>query len=168
MLENISQHGTRASVIAGKEGLTKQSISDISHVLMQKKYLKRIKDPEDKRAHRLVYAEKGKAMLTSAMIELEKIESEFGQKLGGECYQQLSLQSERLWFLLDGQSPDPIYNDDFSRLKTIVKPLLHTLLHEIQQNHTDLMARAFTKNGASYQLDQALVRFIQEQKITME
>ncbi len=168
VLEHISQHGTRASVIAGKEGLTKQSISDISHVLLQKKYLKSVKDPEDKRAHRLVYAEKGKAMLISAMIELKKIEAELNKNLGDESYQLLSLQSERLWFLLDGKSPDPICNDDFSRLKPIVEPLLQTLLSEIQQNHTKLMARAFTKNGGSYQLDQALVQFIQAQKITMK
>ncbi|OUR97586.1 hypothetical protein A9Q81_13000 [Gammaproteobacteria bacterium 42_54_T18] len=168
VLEHISQHGTRASVIAEKEGLTKQSISDISHVLLQKKYLKRVKDPEDKRAHRLVYAEKGKAMLISAMKELKKIETELNRKLGDKYYQQLSLQSERLWFLLDGQSPDPICSDDFTKLKSIIEPLLQTLLSKIQQNHTELMPRAFTKSGGSYQLDQALVKFMQAQTIPMK
>lgn len=165
VLSHIASDGTRASVIAKREGLTKQSISDISHVLIQKKYLKRIKDPDDKRAHRLAFAERGEAMMISAMETLLSVEGDLCENLGAETYRGIKEQAERLWFLLEGESPSEESVNDFSDLDTFIKPLLKDLLSEFKRNHTDLLSRAFHKTKGQHHVSEALMKYIQAQKI---
>ena len=161
VLGQISQRGTRATEIAKKEGISKQSISDISHVLLVKKYLKRIKDSEDKRAHRLIFAERGQQMITHTMAELLSLEKELETQIGTESFSQLCEQSERLWFLLDGQNPDLIFDEEISTIDPLLKSTMDQFLKDIQQNHASLQGKIFQKEADHYILRAEFLKYLE-------
>lgn len=165
VLAQISQQGTRASEIASREGISKQSISDISHVLQQKKYLQKIKDPDDKRAHRLVFAGRGEAMIIKTMEELKKLENELAIHIGEGKMTQLKEQSERLWFLLEGENPQEHSDENLKVLSPIIAPLLKKLLQQLQLDHADITHQVFYREDGHYRLRTDFLKHLQTYRI---
>lgn len=165
VLAQISQQGTRASEIALREGISKQSISDISHVLMQKKYLRRIKDPDDKRAHRLVFAERGESMIIQTMEELKALEREITSAVGESKMKSLREQSERLWFLLEGENPEEYLDKNLKVLTPIIGPMLKKLLLQLQTDHAEIAQQVFYREDGQYRLRVEFLKHLQTYRL---
>ena len=165
VLSHIRADGSRATDIAQKEGLSKQSISDIIYVLVKAKYLKRVPDPQDKRAYRLVLAERGQTMIMQAMEQLVDVEQQLAQLIGADLYQTFALHTERLWFLLGGKSPETAERIHFSQMDDIIQPWLHLLLKDLQENQAKHLSRVFYHDGDQYQLQPGFLQYLQLCKI---
>lgn len=165
ILAHISDDGTRASQIAEVEGLTKQTVSDMSHALIENKYIRRIKDDSDKRAQRLVFTDRGKAMITNAMESLSAIENTIVNSIGDTAYSRLVDLSERLWFLLGGESPDSKpKNKDFSALEEELEAIAKALYQTVKSNHVDLLNEVFYEECEGVYLQGGFLNYLKSKR----
>lgn len=84
LIANLDIEGTQITVIAEKAGMTKQAMGQLATELETKGYVLKSRDPNDKRAFRVTFTDKGKDALTAAYQVKLIIEAEYAQKLGIE------------------------------------------------------------------------------------
>jgi DNA-binding MarR family transcriptional regulator len=96
IFHNTEESGSRITDLAARARITKQSMSALAAQLEQGGYVKKIPDPNDRRAWILVLTAKGKKVkATGKQINFE-FEERWKKKLGEKDYQQFRHLLEKL------------------------------------------------------------------------
>jgi len=98
---NIDAEGTRATELARRAAMTKQSMGELVADLESKGYVDRRPDPSDARARVVVPTERGRGIDAVADEEIAAIERAYENRLGAEGLRALRHTLERL---LDSQA----------------------------------------------------------------
>ena len=99
---NIDPEGTRATELARRAGMTKQSMGELVDDLERKGYVERRVDPRDGRARVVVPTTRGIAIDRAADAVIEQIEHAYAEGLSAD---RLALLREILGDLLDAGRP---------------------------------------------------------------
>ncbi len=89
ILINISNGITRAADLARVLGVSRQAIQQQINELEQDDILTQMPDPTDRRANRLVFSEKGAALIGTALETLRQAEQILAMRLGYDSISQL-------------------------------------------------------------------------------
>jgi DNA-binding MarR family transcriptional regulator len=89
LLPHIDLEGTRVSDLAERLGVTKQAVSQLVDDLEQLGVLARVSDPEDARARRVIFTERGRRGLLEGLAVLRALESELAASVGETCMKHL-------------------------------------------------------------------------------
>jgi DNA-binding MarR family transcriptional regulator len=81
--------GMRLTVLAEMAGMTKQSIGEIVDDLVARGYVKRIPDPEDKRAKLICLTERGERAQATGLALFAKVEKQWAERYGAKRMAQL-------------------------------------------------------------------------------
>jgi DNA-binding MarR family transcriptional regulator len=81
--------GMRLTVLAEMAGMTKQSVGEIVDDLVARGYVKRIPDPEDKRAKLICLTERGERAQATGLALFAKVEKQWAERYGAERMRQL-------------------------------------------------------------------------------
>jgi DNA-binding MarR family transcriptional regulator len=81
--------GLRLTVLAEMAGMTKQSIGEIVDDLVARGYVKRIPDPEDKRAKLICLTERGERAQATGLALFAKVEKQWAERYGAKRMAQL-------------------------------------------------------------------------------
>lgn len=81
--------GMRLTVLAEMAGMTKQSVGEIVDDLVARGYVKRIPDPEDKRAKLICLTERGERAQATGLALFAKVEKQWAKCYGAERIEQL-------------------------------------------------------------------------------
>jgi DNA-binding MarR family transcriptional regulator len=81
--------GMRLTVLAEMAGMTKQSIGEIVDDLVARGYVKRIPDPEDKRAKLICLTERGERAQATGLALFAKVEQQWAERYGAKRMAQL-------------------------------------------------------------------------------
>jgi DNA-binding MarR family transcriptional regulator len=81
--------GMRLTVLAEMAGMTKQSVGEIVDDLVARGYVKRIPDPEDKRAKLICLTERGERAQATGLALFSKVEKQWAERYGAERIAQL-------------------------------------------------------------------------------
>ncbi len=84
LLPNIEPDGTRASVLAERTGMSKQSVAQLLSELEADGYIRREKDAEDGRAAVVRMTSRGEAVYRDAKKVKRDIERDYERRLGAE------------------------------------------------------------------------------------
>ena len=103
LLPHIALEGTRITDIADRLGISKQAVSQLVDDLEAHGVLARTPDPEDARARRVVFTERGRAALLDGLRVLSNLEAEFAKQIGADHMANLR---EALLLLLDHLEAD--------------------------------------------------------------
>jgi DNA-binding MarR family transcriptional regulator len=76
--------GLRLTVLAEMAGMTKQSVGEIVDDLEARGYVKRIPDPEDKRAKIICLTERGERAQATGLALFAKVEKQWAKRYGAE------------------------------------------------------------------------------------
>ncbi|HEU4656642.1 MAG TPA: MarR family winged helix-turn-helix transcriptional regulator [Capillimicrobium sp.] len=87
---DADEHGTRASVIAEQAGLTRQAITQIVDELEAAGVVTRIPDPDDGRAKRIVYTERGREAFAASRQRIAAISDRWRAEVGDEAWEALT------------------------------------------------------------------------------
>jgi DNA-binding MarR family transcriptional regulator len=82
LLPHIALEGTRITDLAQSLGITKQAVSQLVDDLEQLGVLARTTDPDDARARRVVFTERGRQGLLEGLQVLQDLEAELGRHIG--------------------------------------------------------------------------------------
>ena len=88
IFQYLEETGSRITELAGKAGITKQSMSALVYQLEESGYLKRRPDPTDARALRFILTAKGQTLKRKAQQINCEFEKQWEQKLGATRYQR--------------------------------------------------------------------------------
>ena len=77
VFENIDPGGTRLTVLAGRAGMTHQSMGELIRTLEARGYVERTADPHDGRARLVRLTAKGRQMVRTALAEIAAIEQDW-------------------------------------------------------------------------------------------
>jgi DNA-binding MarR family transcriptional regulator len=89
ILIHISNGVTRAAELARALGVSRQAIQQQINDLEADDLVTQIPDPTDKRANRIVFSERGSALINQAMQTLRGAEQTLAMRLGYESVSQL-------------------------------------------------------------------------------
>jgi len=81
--------GMRLTVLAEMAGMTKQSVGEVVDDLVARGYVKRIPDPEDKRAKLICLTERGERAQATGLALFAKVEKQWARRYGPERMAQL-------------------------------------------------------------------------------
>jgi DNA-binding MarR family transcriptional regulator len=93
---NLDAEGTRATVLATRAGMTKQSIGELISDLEEKGYVERRPDPSDRRARIVVPTRRGIAVDRAADEIIARIESNYERRLGSASFRRLRSNLEQM------------------------------------------------------------------------
>lgn len=82
LLPHISLAGTRVSDLAERLGVSKQAVSQLVDELEELGVLARLADPDDARARRVVFTERGRKGFFEGLAVLRELEAELETQLG--------------------------------------------------------------------------------------
>jgi DNA-binding MarR family transcriptional regulator len=82
LLPHLDLEGTRITDLAERLGVTKQAVSQLVDDLEQLGVLARVADPEDARARRVVFTQRGREGLLEGLLVLRALEDELAQAVG--------------------------------------------------------------------------------------
>jgi DNA-binding MarR family transcriptional regulator len=85
----VRGEGMRLTVLAEMAGMTKQSVGEVVDDLVARGYVKRIPDPEDKRAKLICLTERGERAQGTGLALFAKVEKQWAERYGAERIQQL-------------------------------------------------------------------------------
>jgi DNA-binding MarR family transcriptional regulator len=74
--------GMRLTVLAEMAGMTKQSVGEVVDDLVARGYVKRIPDPEDKRAKLICLTERGERAQATGLALFAKVEKQWAKRYG--------------------------------------------------------------------------------------
>ena len=81
--------GLRLTVLAEMAGMTKQSVGEIVDDLEVRGYVKRIPDPDDKRAKIICLTERGERAQATGLALFAKVEKQWAERYGTERIAQV-------------------------------------------------------------------------------
>jgi DNA-binding MarR family transcriptional regulator len=85
----VQDEGMRLTELAGNAGMTKQSCGELVDDLVERGYVERIPDPEDKRAKLIVLTERGKEAQTFGRRLFSELEERWAERFGLDRLEQL-------------------------------------------------------------------------------
>jgi DNA-binding MarR family transcriptional regulator len=85
----VRSPGMRLTVLAEMAGMTKQSVGEIVDDLVIRGYVKRIPDPEDKRAKLICLTERGERAQATGLALFSKVEKQWAERYGAKRMAQL-------------------------------------------------------------------------------
>jgi hypothetical protein len=80
IFENLDPDGTRLTVLAGRAGLTHQSVGEVVDELERRGYVERAIDPLDRRARLVCLTPEGRRVVRAAVQIIDDIEAEWTQR----------------------------------------------------------------------------------------
>lgn len=89
LLPHVALEGTRITDIAERMGISKQAVSQLVDDLEQQGVLARVADPDDARAKRVVFTERGRRGLFEGLSVLQKLEQELAEQVGEQTMRRL-------------------------------------------------------------------------------
>jgi len=89
ILINISNGITRAAELARVLGVSRQAIQQQINELERDELVTQIPDPEDRRANRIVFSEKGSRLISAALDTLREAEQALAMRLGYDAVRHL-------------------------------------------------------------------------------
>ncbi len=89
ILINISNGVTRAAELARVLGVSRQAIQQQINELERDELVTQIPDPEDRRANRIVFSEKGSQLINAALSSLREAEQTLAMRLGYDTVRHL-------------------------------------------------------------------------------
>jgi len=89
ILIHVSNGVTRAAELARALGVSRQAIQQQINDLEQEDIVTQIPDPDDRRANRIVFSERGAELINAAMTTLRDAEQKLTSRLGYEQVTQL-------------------------------------------------------------------------------
>lgn len=106
ILINISNGITRAAELARVLGVSRQAIQQQINELERDELVTQIPDPEDRRANRIVFSEKGSRLINAALASLREAEQMLAMRLGFESVRHLRNALTADWGeVIGGQHP---------------------------------------------------------------
>ncbi len=85
----VRGEGMRLTVLANLAGMTKQSVGEIVDDLVERGYVKRIPDPEDKRAKLICLTERGEKAQATGLALFARVEVQWKERYGAERIKKL-------------------------------------------------------------------------------
>lgn len=107
ILIHISNGVTRAAELARALGVSRQAIQQQINDLEADDLVTQIPDPADKRANRIVFSERGSALINQAMQTLRSSEQTLAMRLGYETVAQLRRALMTDWGPVVGEQRAP-------------------------------------------------------------
>jgi DNA-binding MarR family transcriptional regulator len=92
----VRDPGLRLTVLAEMAGMTKQSVGEVVDDLVARGYVKRIADPEDKRAKLICLTERGERAQATGRALFAKVEEQWSERYGERRIQQLRKLMEEI------------------------------------------------------------------------
>jgi DNA-binding MarR family transcriptional regulator len=92
----LGEGGARASVMAERAGMTRQSMGEIIRDLVSLGILEMRPDPDDRRAKVVFYTKKGLELTTGGHQHILDLEERFAEEFGAEPYEHLRTALERI------------------------------------------------------------------------
>jgi DNA-binding MarR family transcriptional regulator len=89
ILINISNGITRAAELARVLGVSRQAIQQQINELERDDLVTQIPDPEDRRANRIVFSERGSELISAALASLRQAEQALAMRLGYDAVRHL-------------------------------------------------------------------------------
>ncbi|MFU8814450.1 MAG: MarR family winged helix-turn-helix transcriptional regulator [Pseudomonadales bacterium] len=89
ILINISNGITRAAELARVLGVSRQAIQQQINELERDELVTQIPDPEDRRANRIVFSERGSELISAALAALRQAEQALAMRLGYDTVRHL-------------------------------------------------------------------------------
>ena len=89
VIARLPTSGTRITDIAARAGITKQAAGKLVTSLEERGYVKRLADPNDGRAQRVVLSERGWKLLRAARTAIDAIEADWVQVIGASEMKRL-------------------------------------------------------------------------------
>lgn len=107
ILIHISNGVTRAAELARALGVSRQAIQQQINDLEEEDLVTQIPDPTDKRANRIVFSERGAALINQAMDTLRGAEQALAMRIGYENITQLRKALMSDWGPVIGEQRAP-------------------------------------------------------------
>lgn len=101
VFQYLPAEGARATELAERAQMTKQSMGDLVDYLEGHGYVERVPDPADRRARIVRRTERGWAVERAARASIQHLEDEWGRHLGEERMRQFRTTLEDLAAMLD-------------------------------------------------------------------
>jgi len=89
LLANLDPEGTRITVLAERVGMSKQAMGQLVGDLTREGYVTRAPDPDDRRATRVAFTERGQRFLRDAYEIRREMDAEYIALLGEDRVQAL-------------------------------------------------------------------------------
>jgi DNA-binding MarR family transcriptional regulator len=89
LLPHLDLEGTRITDLAQRMGVTKQAVSQLVDELEQMGVLARVADPDDARARRVVFTQRGREGLLEGLSVLRALEDELSRAIGAKRMREL-------------------------------------------------------------------------------
>ncbi len=106
ILINISNGVTRAAELARVLGVSRQAIQQQINELERDELVTQIPDPEDRRANRIVFSERGSRLINTALATLRQAEQALAMRLGYDAVRNLRNALTADWGeVIGGQHP---------------------------------------------------------------
>jgi DNA-binding MarR family transcriptional regulator len=107
ILINISNGITRAAELARVLGVSRQAIQQQINELERDELVTQIPDPDDRRANRIVFSEKGSQLINAALDSLREAEQTLSQRIGWDSVSQLRRALSADWGTVIGERHAP-------------------------------------------------------------
>jgi DNA-binding MarR family transcriptional regulator len=106
ILINIANGITRAAELARVLGVSRQAIQQQINELERDQLVTQIPDPEDRRANRIVFSERGSELIQAALASLREAEQALAMRLGYDTVRHLRNALTSDWGeVIGGQHP---------------------------------------------------------------
>ncbi len=105
VFSTLGEGGARASDMAARAGITRQSMGEIVRDLTSLGILTTTPDPQDRRAKLITYTPVGLELTTSGYQHILDLEERFAQEFGGEHYEAARDALEWVVQLLESDPP---------------------------------------------------------------
>lgn len=102
VFQHLPADGARATALAERAQMTKQSMGALIDYLAERGYVERVPDPADQRARVVRRSARGWVVERAARASLQRLEDEWGAHLGVERMQELRAVLADLGALLNG------------------------------------------------------------------
>ena len=107
ILINISDGITRAAELARVLGVSRQAIQQQINELEKEELVTQIPDPNDRRATRIVFSEKGSELINAALATLRQAEQALAMRLGYETVSNMRRGLMADWGTVMGEKHPP-------------------------------------------------------------
>jgi DNA-binding MarR family transcriptional regulator len=89
VFQRIAPGGSRLTDLAEQSQMTKQSVAGLIDELERMRYVKRVPDPNDRRARHIQIDKRGRRAATAAQTAHDEIQAEWRSHLGARRFSQL-------------------------------------------------------------------------------
>jgi DNA-binding MarR family transcriptional regulator len=107
ILVNLASGVMRAAELARILGVSRQAIQQQINDLESEGIILQVPDPEDRRAHRILFSEKGAQLMQAALAGLAAAEGLLADRLGADNMQSMKTTLTRDWGPLLGEVRAP-------------------------------------------------------------